>query len=240
MMHRSRTVREPEALNPLRDFHGNRFEKAIAIAFLWMRQNRGRVLLLAGSILIVGFAGVGFLIYRDYVERKSLHEWEELLKNPVMASGSGAEKVAIEKIEKYEANFNNDHARIRAGLKRVELLVKTGETEKAADTLLEISRLAETPELAALYAYRAGAYYEEKGKYAKSESAYSTAGMKLTEDSAPRALALFGQGRALILLGKEHEGREVFKRMMEIKDAENIGELRTAAAAFLIQHSSGK
>ncbi|MCE9597234.1 MAG: tetratricopeptide repeat protein [Spirochaetia bacterium] len=235
-MHRNRTVREPEALNPLRSFEGNKFEKAVASFFYWLRTHSRKVLLIVAGLVVAGVGSLGYLIYRDQVESKSLHAFEELMKNPVMAPGSGAEKVALEKLSKYEEEFSNNHAKIRSALRRTEILVRTGEKEKAAEALMDISRAVDTPELQALFAYRAGTYFEEKEKFAKAETAYSTASSKLLDENAALALALFGQGRVLILLGKGPEGREVLKRMMEIKEAENIADLRIAAAAFLIQH----
>ncbi|HMU84608.1 MAG TPA: hypothetical protein PKE49_04890 [Leptospiraceae bacterium] len=231
-----RKVITPEAVDPLRDFHGNQFERAVATAFYWMRQHSRQVVLGLILVVVVGTASLAFFIYRDYREQKSLTDFEELMKSPVMASGSGAEKVAIEKLEKYEREFPNDHAQLRAGLKKVDLLIKTGEKEKAGDALVEIARIVETPELSALFSYRAGLLFEEKGKFAKAESAYSNASQKLMDEGGAAALARFGQARALILLNKDREGREVMKKMLEIKDVESIADLRIAAAAFLIQH----
>lgn len=235
-MHRNRTAREPEAVNPLRGFEGNRFEKAVASFFYWLRSNSRTVLIVIAGLVVVGLGSLGFLIYRDQVESKSLHEFESLLKNPVMAPNSGAEKVALEKLAKYEQQFTNSHAKIRSSLRRIEILVKTGEKEKAAEALMDVAMAVDTPELQALFAYRAGTYFEEKEKYARAESSYSMASSKLQDEGVVLALTLFGQGRSLILLGKVQEGKEVLKRMMEIKEAENIADLRIAATAFLIQH----
>ncbi|HNJ05561.1 MAG TPA: hypothetical protein PLB73_14975, partial [Leptospiraceae bacterium] len=104
-----RKVITPEAVDPLRDFHGNQFERAVATAFYWMRQHSRQVVLGLILVVVVGTASLAFFIYRDYREQKSLTDFEELMKSPVMASGSGAEKVAIEKLEKYEREFPNDH-----------------------------------------------------------------------------------------------------------------------------------
>ncbi len=231
-----RKVVTPEAVDPLRDFHGNRFERAVASAFYWMRQHSREMLLGLAVFLIAGIGLLSFFIYRDYREQKSLTDFEELMKSPVMATGSGAEKVAVEKLEKYLQTYPNDHAQLRAGLKKAGLLVKIGEKEKAGDTLVDMARIVETPELSALFSYRAGLLYEDKGKFAKAESAYSDASQKLMDEGGAAVLARFGQARALILLGKDREGREVMKKMLEIKDAESIADLRIAAAAFLIQH----
>lgn len=235
-MHRNRTAREPEAVNPLRGFEGNKFEKGVAAFFYWLRSNSRIVLLVVGALVLVGLASLGLLIYRDQVETKSLREFESLLKNPVMAPNSGADKLALEKLLKYEQEFTNTHAKIRSTLRRVDILVKTGEKEKAAEALMELAMAVDTPELQALFAYRAGTYFEEKEKFARAESSYSMASSKLQDESAVLALTLFGQGRSLIMLGKTSEGKEVIKRMMEIKEAENIADLRIAATAFLIQH----
>lgn len=237
-MHRNRTVREPEAVNPLRGFEGNRFEKAVASFFYWLRSNSRTVLIVIAGLVIAGLGTLGFFIYRDQVERKSLHEFEALLKNPVMApnSGADAEKIALEKLSKYEQQFTNDHAKIRSSLRRIDILVRAGEKEKAAEALMDVAMIVDSPELQALFAYRAGTYFEEKEKYARAESAYSMAASKIQDENAVLALTLFGQGRSLILLGKDREGKEVLKRMMEIKEAENVADLRIAATAFLIQH----
>jgi tetratricopeptide (TPR) repeat protein len=240
MRRRVRETAEIEALDPLRDFHGNRFERAVASFFYTVRKNARVVLLAGGAVVIVGLASLGWFIYREHRERKSLAAFEELLKNPVMAPGSGAEKVALQKLEKYEEEFTNTHARMRSGIRRVDLLVKTGEKEKAAELLLELSAGAETPEIAAYFAYRAGTIFENEKKYGKSEMAYSSAASRLTEEDPALALALFGQGRSLFLMGKPNDGRTVFKKLMEMKDLQGIEQIKLAIASFLIQQQSGK
>lgn len=237
MRRKLRDTPEIEALDPLRDFHGNRFERAVAAFFYALRRNARMVLMAGGGLLAAGLIGLGWFIYRENREQKSLAAFEELLKNPVMAPGSGAEKVAIQKLEKYEEEFNNTHARMRSGIRRAELLIKTGEKEKAADLLLELSSLAETPEIGAYFAYRAGIIFENEKKYGKSEMAYSSAASRLTEEDPALALAMFGQGRSLFLMGKPGDGRTVFKKLMEMKDLQGSEQIKLAIASFLIQQA---
>lgn len=237
MRRRVRETAEIEALDPLRDFHGNRFERAVASFFFTIRRNARIVFMAGGALLLSGLAALGWFIYLEHREAKSLAAFEELLKNPVMAPGSGAEKVAIGKLEKYEEEFSHVHARMRSGIRRAELLGKTGENEKAAELLLELAGLAETPELAAYFAYRSGVIFENEKKYGKAEMAYSSAAQKLTEEDPALALALFGQGRALFLMGKPNDGRTVFKKLMELKDLQGIEQIKMSIASFLIQQS---
>lgn len=237
MRRRVRETAEIQALDPLRDFHGNRFERAVASFFYSLRKNARVVLMAGGALLLAGLAGLGWFIFQEHREAKSLAAFEELLKNPVMAPGSGAEKVAIGKLEKYEEEFTNVHARMRSGIRRAELLVKTGEKEKAAELLLELSAISETPEIAAYFAYRAGVIFENEKKYGKSEMAYSSAAQRLTEEDPALALALFGQGRSLFLMGKPNDGRTVFKKLMELKDLQGIEQIKMSIASFLVQQS---
>lgn len=236
MRRRLREPQEIEALDPLRDFQGNRFERAVAGFFYSLRKNARNVLAGVGILVLAGLGTLGWFIYRENTERKSLAAFEELMKNPVMAAGSGAEKVAIGKLEKYEEEFTNNHARMRSGIRRAELLVKTGEKEKAGDLLLEMAAAAETPELSAYFAYRAAALFENEKKYAKSEMAYSQAASKLTEEDPALALALFGQGRSLHLMGRTADAKTLFKRLMELKDLQGIEQIKMAVASFLIQN----
>jgi hypothetical protein len=70
-------------------------------------------------------------------------------------------------------------------------------------------------------------------KYAPAQVSFGRAAELIREDNLLRATAWFGEGRALLAMGRADEGRKALERLFE-SEASGIDDVRTAALAYLL------
>lgn len=242
MPRRRKTQEKAEQLqskvyDPFRDFHGTAVELALARFFYFLRNHKKPMIVTVSTLSAAIVILVGYLIWNDVHEAESLRVFDELMSEPTMKVGSGAEQVALTKLDDYNEKFSNRNARQRANLHRLNLYVALGKLKEAAETSMKIVDDVKTPELQSYFCFKAGVYYENARMYDQCEIAYQRAGSLFQEDNYGKALALFGQGRCLHRLGKIDQARTALKSMMDMREVQNIEELRIAAASFLLGQS---
>lgn len=229
-------IRSSAALDPLRDFEGNAAEKAVARAAYYIRSNLKQFAIGAGLFVAVLATAIGVRVYQDLQEEKSVAAFEALLKNPVLDPENLAGSVAIQRIDEYMQQ-NGGNAEQRGLLLKLGVHAREKQYKEAADAAMRLAPDLETPELRAYLYLQAGAYFEEAAQMENAQLAYARATEDFREDNVLRAMARFGQARALQSLGKRDEAQKALQALFEMKPAATIvGEydIRAAAVAFAI------
>ncbi len=237
---KARELQEEFVHDPLRDFEGSTAELYVAKTALWMRDNL-REILIGGAV--VALLLVGYIFYAVWAESRreaNLIAFEELLDEPVMSAGSGAEDIAIEKLDAYIAEHSGSDARRRAELEKLKYLEETGDFAGAGRICMDTANAVGTPELKSYFFLRAGFYYEKADKYAPAQAAYRDAAQFMRDDkSLMKASAWFGEGRMLLRMGQEKEARESIRRILE-NDSPAMDPVRTAALAYLLENTGAE
>ena len=224
--------------DPLRDIQGGRVEIFITRFGHYLRNNRTTVLLYLFLIVCIIGSSIFFKVYSNQKEEKSLIAYEALLENPLMSQPGGDIEAAIQKLEKYEKNFSSSNSSVRADIKKADLYLSAGKKKEAADSYLRLAEIVNDENLEIYFYLKAATFLEDTEQYEKALKTYISIEERFGKESGEnylRALAMFGRGRTLILLGKESEGKEALKKMMAMKEVEDIDELRILAASFLLQ-----
>jgi len=193
-----------------------------------------QTMILGGAVLVIL---AGLIIYRVRAEQRakeSVVAFEKLMKQPIMKPGSGGEKRAQIKLDKYIEDFSDKKSRYRAYIKKIELYTSAGMNKEAADLALKTATELDYSEQRAYFYLKAAVLYENMKAYPQAQIAYNKVVKLLQEKNYPKAFAIFGEGRCLVKLGKKKEGRKLIRDMMELKDVPQLDELRIAAAAFLL------
>ena len=226
-------IRESALADPLRDFEGSPMELMVAKTALWLRDNIQPILI---GLAVVVVAATGYIIYSLYAEEReqaSLKAFEELLNEPVMTPGSGAEAIALEKLDEYMANYSHATASRRARVKSLALLEAEEKWKEAAETAMSLGDELSAPELRSYFYTRAGFSFEQAGSSAFAANAFSRAVQNMREENFLQATARFGEGRALSELGKTEEAQQVFDAILD-NDSQGYAEVRLAATAYLL------
>lgn len=220
--------------DPLRDIKGGPFQQFIARVGLNLRENLRLTLIIVAAILLGGVAFILYSVWRDSTEERAMTAYSELMRNPIMQQNASDPSAVLERLNRYESDFSGKNVRLRSNLKKIEVLEAAGDHEKAAELSLRVAEDTHNPDLKSFYSYRAASHFESVGGYAKALEYYEsvTAGRK--EDDILKALALFGQGRCLIRMGKVEDGKSAIRRMMELTNVPGGEELRIVAASFLM------
>ncbi len=230
---------EAAALDPLRDFDGSKGEYYVARFFQFLRDNLRNTLIIIGLTVVVVFGGASFWAWSNEKAREGLVEYENMVKEPIFKTGPTAGKAAMEraivKLNKYQEKYGDSGAQNRADLKKIELHSALGQKKKAAELALRIASGLNYPDQRAYFFLRAGILYEDSGEFTRAQEAYGRASALITADNYSKAVAMFGNGRCLIKMGKTSEGRKVLSKMMAMKgNIYRLNELRAAATAFLL------
>lgn len=221
--------------DPFRDFEGTQFELLVSKIFYFLRTHKRNVIIGLSIVSAAIVISTSWLIYRDMQETESLHAFEELMTQPVMkGEGKEAAELALRKLNDYEGTYTIARAHQRSRIKKIELLTSLDRLKDAGDTAMAVAEDAETPELKAYFTFKAGALYESAGLNESCNTAYERSITYFTDENIMKAQAMFGQARCLFGLGKNQEGKQALKTMMEMKDVAGIEEVRTLAASFMI------
>lgn len=186
-------------------------------------------------LVIVSF--ITYSLWTDIEDERSVLAFEKLLKEPIMKPGSGAEDAAVKRLNEYEQSFTSDRAHMRASIHKFKLLVSGDRKKEAVEIARELSVVLDTPELRVYFNLQMGILYEDLLEHAKALDAYTKAREMIIDDNLLKAMALFGEGRTSIALGKREDGLASIRRMMQMNDVENIDQLRITATAFLLKSS---
>ncbi len=235
-LEKAEEIRREAALDPLRDFEGNAAEYFVARSALWLRENIKYVLVFLGVAGASLIALIAYRIWHETYENKSLEAFENLMREPIMERGSGAELLAAQKLDDYAKQFTGDNAQRRALVYRIDFLAQKEKYAEAGDAAAQLADLVDEPELQAFFLLKAGYYFEQDGKYAPAESSFGRAYAALPDEGALKTLALFGQGRALYSMGRKEDGVKAIQTVLE-KTATTVGsqDIRLSALAFLLQ-----
>ncbi|MCR9141740.1 MAG: tetratricopeptide repeat protein [bacterium] len=231
-------IREQFEHDPLRDFEGTPTELFVARMATAFRENLREILI---GVAVVGVLLIGYIFYAvwaDNREEQALIAFETLLEEPVMTPGAGAEDIAVEKIDEYLKSHSSGRAEHRADLYKMMLLAAKKKFAEAGEAAARLGEDVDSAELRAFFFLRAGYYFEMAEKYAPAQAAFGRAGQFVREDNVLRAAAWFGEGRALLQMGQQDEGRKAIERIFESNSAQ-IGEVRTAALAYLLARGNG-
>ncbi len=240
MARRRRTIEHAEelrtqaALDPFRDFQGSKAELAVAKFFHFMRGHVREVLYGVGAVILGGALLIAYFVYDGIRRERSLSAFEELLKEPVMAVGSGAEKAALDKLDAYEKSYGDKQAHYRASLHRLDLYGAMGKHEESAKTAENLANDLNQADLQAYFAFRSAAHYEQAKNCGKGSELYARAANLIPEYNRQKAMALFGALRCLMEIGKETDARDTAKKLFEAKDTAGADDVKTAAAAYLL------
>lgn len=226
-------IREQYVHDPLRDFEGSPAELFVARVAASMREHVREILIGVGVLVLGLIVFIFYSIWSDSREERGLIAFETLLEEPVMTPGAGAEEIAVEKIDAYLKEHSSGRSEHRAALYKMMLLAAKKKYGEAADAANQLGDDVDSAELRAYFYLRAGFYFELAEKYAPAQVAFGRAGEFIREDNALRASAWFGEGRALMQMGRADEARKALDRIFESESAQ-IGEIRTAALAYLL------
>lgn len=229
-----------EALDPLRSFEGSKAEYYITAIFYKIRKHIKVTLIILGAIIVGIVATSVTMIVQENQEKESQLAFEKLLKQPFFKEGSGAERVALTKLDEYMKTNSSPHAVSRATLKKAEILQKLGEDLEAATSYREVANSQDSIALEILFRMKSAMLFESSEKFGDALDQYSLVVQKIPEDNFIRAQARFGEARSLLRLGRQRDADEAFRHLMEMKDADNIDRIRIVAAAYRLQYSPAR
>ena len=230
---RSEEIRSAVPVNPVAEFEGGRIEYYLTEIFAFLRNNLKETVLVAAAIVL---ALVGASVYWNHLEKQSeqsLLDFEKLLQSPAMTLGSGNDRKAGERLEEYAKTHPGTAARRRSEIIRLDYLAETREFVKAAEVALRLAADLDYPEQRAYFHLRAAIYYENAGKYSLALESYSRVSTFLREETYPRAVAVFGEARCLLSMGRRPDGLTKMRELLGMEKVERIERLRAQAAAFL-------
>jgi len=232
-LRRKQEEEAPIIYDPLRDYEGGQVELFLLKSARFLRNHIKEILLLCLGLIVAGAGTIVYFMYLESQEEKALLAWEELQKNPAMRAGSG--DTVIQKLKEYEQNFSLDSARNRSSLKRLAIFEKDKKHKEAAALARTFVAEVDEPLLKSYFHLRSAINYEETSDFSEAVLQYKAAAELITEDNYIKAFALFGHGRCLIASGKKDEGREVIKKLLDMKEA-SVRDIRVSAASFLLQN----
>ena len=223
-----------EPVDPLAEFADNKVEYYLAKFFHMIRSNFKEFVMV---LLLVVTVIIGITVYSVWSENReleSLQAYENLIKKPHFQKDSLNKSKALKDILKYEEQYGNFGARMRARVRKIQLLVDTDQPEKAADLAIKVSGELSHSEQRAFFYLKGAILYEDAARYKKAAVAYKHAKNLIAEENYIKAFALFGEGRSLIRSGNEDEGRRLLQKMMEMKGINEINRMRIDASVFLL------
>lgn len=233
---RAEEIRLQAELDPLRDFEGSPAELFVARVAYWIRSHLKEVGIGLGVVVLAVGAWIGYTLYQEQRREQARIAFEELLEDPVMQPGSGAGEIAVEKLEAFKEEWGGSNIAKRVAVYEMRFLAEEEDFAAAAEQAMFLGGEASAPEIAAFFFVHAGYYFERAGQPAPQETAFGRAVEELRQDNLLKAEALFGQGRALITMGKREQGVAALRSMMEFDDVSVGGsDLRLRALAYLLQ-----
>lgn len=237
---KARELHEEFVHDPLRDFEGSTAELYVAKAALWMRENLRQILIGVAVAVVVLIGYIFYYVWAESRREANLIAFEKLLDEPVMSAGSGAEQLAVEKLDAYIAEHSGSDAQRRANLYKLQYLEETGDFAEAGRICMDTANDMSTPELKSYFFLRAGFYFEKAEKFAPAQAAYRDAAQFMRDDkSVMKASAWFGEGRMLLRMGQEKEARESIRRILE-SDSPAMDPIRSAALAYLLANTGAE
>ena len=230
---RSEDLRASIPIDAVAEYEGGRIEYYLTEFFAFLRNNlKETVLVVAALVLSI----IGASVYWNYLEQEraqALLDFETLIASPAMTLGSGNDKKAVERLEAYGRTHKGTAARRRSEIILLDYLSETKDFTKAAELALRLAGDLDYPEQRAYFHLRAGIYYENAAKYSLALESYSRVSSFLREESYPRAVAVFGEARCLMRIGRKGDGLTKMRELLSMNKVDRIEKLRAQAAAFL-------
>ncbi|MBI3395972.1 MAG: hypothetical protein HY042_09065 [Spirochaetia bacterium] len=100
-----------------------------------------------------------------------------------------------------------------------------------------IADAVSSPEMKALFYYRAGILYEKSKNWAGGAAAFGRAADQITDWNAQKAQATFGKVRCLQESGKDQEAKDTARKLLEAKEGEGLDEVKLAVTAHMLARS---
>lgn len=224
--------------DPFRDFEGSTLELYVAKFFHFIRSNWKEFTMVASLVVVLLVCFVAYSVWADVQEEQGVVAFEKLVKEPIFRPGSGAEDAALRKLEQYSSEHATNSAHFRSSLYRLKLLLAQEKSEDALDVAKSLAGEMDTPELGAYFHLQTGILLENAGSYAEAAEAYGKVRESIFNDNVVKALALFGEGRCLLEMGRDRDGKDAIRRMMDMSAVNDIDNLRITAAAYLLSKAS--
>ncbi len=231
---RSEELRSTVPVNiPATEHPGGPIEYYLIEFFSFVRDNLKETVLVVVALLLLIIGGAVYYSFNQQARQDALADFEKLLNNPVMALGSRTDRKAIEKLEEYLKTHSDTASRRRAEIHLLDYYADAKDFIKAAELAVRLAQDLDLPEQRAYFHLRAGIYYENAARYSLAQESYARVSSFLREESYPRAVAVFGEARCLIRIGRRADGLTKMKELLAMDKVENIDRLRAQAAAFL-------